>query len=55
VKNLLVSILAALVMGVCLAVCGIVFPDWRYFLLLAVYILYGAVQRIMGWIEVTEA
>jgi hypothetical protein len=39
------------VMGVALAVCGLRFPDWRMFLLLSLFIVFGWVSRILGYAE----
>ena len=46
--SFLVSVLGALVMGGCLCVCGIYVPDWRFFLLMSVFVLYGVVEHTVG-------
>ena len=47
--SFLVSVLGAFVMGGCLGVCGIHVPDWRFFPLMSVFILYGVVEHTVGW------
>ena len=42
------GIILAGVMGGCLGVAGIRYTDWRYWMLISVFFMYGAVKRAYG-------
>ena len=43
-------ILSAVMVG-CLAVAGIYVTDWRWWMLVIVFIIYGVVRHVQGWWE----
>ena len=49
--SLLVGILVPFAWGVVLSLCGIHFPDWRFNLLMGVFIVSVCANRALGWYE----